>query len=640
MFVCGENSGNTGFAGAEKGSRLNTQARGETRRKAALAALGFALVMTGRLAAAPVDDARLRNANADRADWMTYGRDYGNQRFSPLSQINRQTIQQLAPRWIYQTGVSATFQATPLVVDGVLYLSTPFDHVAAIDAASGRELWRYEHKRTSPKLCCGPANRGVAVAYGKVFIGTVDARLVALDAKTGQVVWDIAVAENGGPSENLAQLQNDQALKSATRTGSTGAGINMAPLVFNGKVIVGITGVGYGLHLDSNRPDTPLGGEVVVGFAGNYGRPGFYAAFDAQTGQRVWQFDTIAPTGWEGAFRATTEDSVPLHRDTAHERQELAKFPDAAQHGGGSAWTTPAFDALTGTLFVGTGNPSPQMEDASRPGDNLYSVSLVALDANSGKMKWHFQQAPHDLWGYDVASPPVLFDLPSDRGPIPVVGQASKLGWFYVHDRNSGALIYKSEPFVPQENLFALPTADGVRISPGAVGGANWSPTAFDPTSGLAYVAATHMPIRYTKHELPATSDKPGAPYATLEPENGAVWGTLSAISTREKGRIRWQYKTQQPLVGGVLVTAGGLVFTGEGNGYLDAFDAETGKLLWQFQCGAGVNAPPISFEVDGVQYIAVAAGGNAIFGFKQGDALVVFALPKHPSKSTGEHGD
>jgi alcohol dehydrogenase (cytochrome c) len=595
----------------------------------AAVALGFCIMASTAAGAAQVDDVRLRAADSDRANWMTYGRDYGNQRFSPLDQINRETVADLAPRWIYQTGVSATFQATPLEVDGVLYLSIPFGHVAAIDATSGRELWRYEHKRSTPKMCCGPANRGVSLGYGKVFIGTVDGRLVALDAKTGKVVWDIALTIETGPSEATSQLKDDKALQGMKAAGSTGASVNMAPLVFNGKVIVGITGVGYGLHLDSGRPDAPFSGEVVVGFAGDYGRPGFYAAFDAESGRRLWQFDTIAPTGWEGDFRTTTPDGVPMHRDVVHERNDLTKFPDAAKHGGGSAWTTPALDEQTGTLYIGTGNPSPQMEDASRPGDNLYSVSLVALDANTGNRKWHFQQVPHDLWGYDVASPPVLFDLPTDHGAIPAVGQASKLGWFYVHDRNTGSLIYKSEPFVPQENLFAVPTAEGVRISPGAPGGASWSPTAFDPSSGLVYVAATHMPIRYLKHEMPATADKPAVLYTTLEPIGDQVSGTLTAISTRENGRIRWQHKTEQPMVGGVLATAGGLVFTGEGNGYLDAFDSESGKLLWRFQCGAGVNAPPITYEVDGVQYVAVAAGGNAIFGFRQGDALVVFALPK-----------
>lgn len=593
------------------------------------ALLGFAVAVLGwatPASAAPVDDARLAAASGERANWLSYGRDYGNQRFSPLDQINRATVGQLAPRWIYQTGSAASFQATPLVVDGVMILSMPFNHVAAIDAVTGAQLWRYEHKRRSPKMCCGPANRGVAVGYGKVFIGTVDARLIALDARTGKPLWDIALADDDSPSEHRDQLADDPFKQLAT-TGSTGVGANMAPLVFDGKVIVGITGVGYGLHLESARPNAPLG--AVIGIAGRYGRPGFYAAFDAATGQRVWQFDTVAATGWEGQFRSSTPDGLPLHRDIEREKRELTRYPQAARHGGGSAWTTPAIDARSGTLFVGTGNPSPQMDDVSRPGDNLYTVSLVALDARSGRVKWHYQQVPHDVWGYDVASPPVLFDLPTPKGPVAAVGQASKTGWFYVHDRASGELLFKSEPFVPQHNLFTPPSAAGVRIAPGAIGGANWSPVSYDPGTGLAYVAASHVPMRYTVKEMPATAERPALRYSSLETIDEPNWGTLSAISTREAGRIRWQVKTDTPLVGGVLATAGGLVFSGEGNGYLSAFDAASGERLWQFQCGAGVNAPPVSYEVNGVQYVAVAAGGNANFGFRQGGALVVFALPK-----------
>lgn len=577
--------------------------------------------------AGAVDDARLRDAAQESGNWLSYGRDYGQQRFSPLKQINRETIGRLVPKWIYQTGTTASFQATPIVVDGVLYLSMPFDHVAAIDAASGRELWRYEHQRRTPKMCCGPASRGVAVAYGKVFIGTVDARLIALDAASGKPVWDVAVATDEGPTESVGQLDAGKAATRPSATGSTGIGVNMAPLVVDGKVIVGITGVGYGLHLEAETPNAPVG--TVVGFAGRYGRPGFYAAFDAQTGRRVWQFDTVPASGWEGSFRSTTPDGVALPRDPAREQAELGKYPDAARYGGGSAWTTPAYDAVSGLLYVGIGNPSPQMDDRSRPGDNLYTVSLAALDAGTGTLKWHFQQVPHDLWGYDVASPPLLFELPTDKGPVAAVGQASKLGWFYAHERRSGALLFKSEAFVPQENLFAAPTAEGTRIAPGAVGGASWSPVAFDPASGLAYVAAAHIPIRYTLREIAGTKGGEALRYTELKPVDEQNWGTLTAIATREGGRIRWQQRTDKPLIGGVLATAGGLVFTGEGDGFFDAFDAATGERLWRFQCGAGVNAPPVTYEVDGVQYVAVAAGGNSLFGYKSGGALIVFALQR-----------
>jgi glucose dehydrogenase len=234
---------------------------------------------------------------------------------------------------------------------------------------------------------------------------------------------------------------------------------------------------------------------------------------------------------------------------------------------------------------------------------------------------------PHDMWGYDVASPPLLIDVPHQGSSVPAVAQAGKTGWLYVLDRRDGTLLYKSEAFVPQSNLFKRPTAEGIVVAPGAVGGANWSPLSYDPRTGLVYVPALHMPIRYAVREIPATTDKPALSYTALEPVEGPRWGTLSAIDTRERGRIRWQVKTPDPLVGGVLATAGDLVFTGEGNGNFTAFHARNGERLWQFNCGAGVNAPPVTYEIDGKQYVVVAAGGNALFGFKQGEAVFAFAL-------------
>lgn len=568
-----------------------------------------------------------RGVEAGEGDWPSYGRDESNRRFSPLAQVNRDTVGRLAPRWEYRSGVTATFQATPIVVGGVMYLALPFNHVVALDARSGRPLWRYEHvRRPERAMCCGPANRGVAVAGGRVFIGTVDARLIALDARNGRRLWDIDVAGDGvSRAEAIDALDAADPLSRAKVTGATGVGINMAPIVHDGKVIVGITGVGYGLHLDGPRADAPLG--AVVGVAGRYGRPGFLAAYDVADGRRIWQFDTIPQQGWEGAYVAATPFGVPLKRNLEAERASAAKYADAWRFGGGSAWSTPAIDPSSGTLFFGTGNPSPQMDDVSRPGDNLYTVSLVALDVGTGALRWHYQQVPHDIWGYDVASPPLLFDLQRDGRRIAAVGQASKLGWFFVHRRDSGELLLRSEPFVPQHNLFARASAEGVRVHPGVVGGVNWSPAALDQERQLAYVAAIHMPMRYTLHDTPAAGDKPAIRYSVLEPIEEPRWGLLSAIDLRS-GKIRWQQRTALPLIGGVLATAGGLLFVGEGNGMLDAFDSETGRLLWQHQCEAGVNAPPVTYQIDGVQYVAVAVGGNQLFGYKQGDYLKVFALP------------
>lgn len=564
---------------------------------------------------------------ASSQDWPSYGRDYSNNRFSPLAQINRENVSQLEPAWTYRSGVKATFQATPIVVNGVMYVSLPFNHVVALDARTGKELWRYEHKRRADwKMCCGPGNRGVAVSGGKVYIGTVDARLIALDAKSGRVLWDIDTVSEDVRTEGTEALLADDPLSREKVSGGTGIGIAMAPVVYAGKVIVGITGVGYGLHIDAPREDAPLG--AVIGVAGRYGRPGFLAAFDAETGKRVWQFDTIPAQGWEGRFTPTTPDGISLNRDIVREKATLSEHADAWRYGGGSAWTTPAIDAKLGLLYFGTGNPSPQMDDVSRPGDNLYTVSLVALDIATGKLRWHYQQVPHDVWGYDLASPPVLFDFKRDGKTIPAVGHPSKTGWFYVHDRATGELLLKSEPFVPQSNLFVHATSQGTRVHPGVFGGVNWSPSAVDESGQQAFVAAMHMPVRYTLHETPASDGKPPIRYTVSEPINEPTWGLLSSIDLAT-GKISWQQKTPEPLVGGVLATAGKVVFTGEGNGSLNAYDSLTGERLWRTQAEAGVNAPPITYEIDGEQYVAVAAGGNAIWGYKQGDYVLAFKLHK-----------
>ena len=560
-------------------------------------------------------------------DWTNYGRDYSSQRFSPAAQINTKNVKQLTQAWAFKSGVVASFQATPIVQNGVMYLSLPFNHVVALDAKTGTQLWRYEHDRRKDwKMCCGPANRGVAVANGKVFIGTVDARLIALNAQTGTKEWDIDVVENAIVTEGQDALSKDDPNSARKVTGGTGIGIAMAPVVYKDKVIIGITGVGYGLHIDNPTADAPLG--AVIGVAGRFGRPGFLAAYDVNDGKRVWQFDTIPDKGWEGKFTETTEDGVKFNRDIAQEKADLDKYPDSARFGGGSAWSTPSIDTASDTLYFGTGNPSPQMNDISRPGDNLYTVSLVALNVNTGALKWHYQQVPHDLWGYDLASPPVLFNYNMDGKSIAAVGQASKTGWFYVHDRATGQLLKKSDAFVPQQNMFKKATFEGMVVYPGILGGSNWSPVSVDEANQRVFVAAIHAPIKYTLHETPSKNGTPAIRYAASEPTQDLRWGLLSSIDL-SSGKIVWQTKTAQPLIGGVLATAGGLVFTGEGSGNFNAYHSQTGELLWQTKSEFGVNAPPITYTIDGVQYIAVASGGNSIFGYKQGDAVLVYALPK-----------
>ena len=581
----------------------------------------FAMMSCTGLANKPVTTKRIDK------DWPSFGRDFTNQRLSPLTQINQNNVKYLKLAWQFKSGVAASFQATPIVTQGVMYVALPFNHVVALDAKTGQELWRYKHeRRVNWKMCCGPANRGVAVSDGKVFIGTVDARLIALDAKTGKKLWDIDVADDTALTENTSSLSKSDAKSTKEAYGGTGVGVAMAPVVFNGKVMVGITGVGYGLHIAQPTQSAPLG--AVVGVNGRYGRPGFLAAYDVNSGKRVWQFDTIPTQGWEGDFVETTSDGISLNRDIAAEKANVKNNTEAWRYGGGSAWSTPAIDIKTHTLFFGTGNPSPQMNDISRPGDNLYTVSLVALDTETGKLKWHYQQVPHDVWGYDLASPPVLFDYQAGGQPIAAVGQASKTGWYYVNDRATGKLLMKSDAFVPQKNLFAKATKEGTVLYPGILGGSNWSPSALDESSQTSYVAGIHAPVKYTLVEEPATNDAEAIRYASSEPTTDARWGVISAINLAT-GKMRWQVKTEQPLMGGLLVTRGGLLFMGEGSGNFNAYNSQTGALLWQTKVDAGVNAPPISYEIDGVQYVAVAAGGNAIFGYTAGDNIVVYALPK-----------
>ncbi len=551
--------------------------------------------------------------------WPLHGHDLGGQRYSPLTAINTTTVSRLVPKWTWHSGVTATFQATPIVVDGVVYVSLPFSGVAALDAATGKEIWRYKHDPRTPKLCCGPANRGVAVSGGKVYLGTVDGRLVALDAKTGARVWDVVVAEYAGSTEATSQLRSDDSLSQVGKTGSTGVGISAAPIVYDGKVFVGIAGVGYGLHPDK--------GLAVVGLSGQYGRPGLMAAFDAKSGKALWTFNVTGP-GWEGAFRNSTPDGVAMHRNIAGEHADSAANADAWKYGGGSIYASPVVDPARHLLIFGTGNPSPQMADASRPGDNLYTSSLVALDLRTGRMVWHYQQVPHDRWGYDVASSPVLLEVMQGGTRIPAVAQASKTGWVFVHDRRDGTLLYKSDAFVPQRNLFTPPQpGEGVVIAPGIAGGANWSPSAYDAKQQLFFVGALHLPTRYIAHEVRGP-DSSVTQYASTQ-NTDESWGTLTALDLANKGTLKWQVKTEEPLIGGVLATAGGLVFSGAGKGVFGAFDSATGKLLWTYQCEAGVNAPPVSYSLAGRQFIAVAVGGNALFGFKQGDIVMAFGLPE-----------
>jgi len=566
------------------------------------------------------------------SDWPLYGRSFDNQRFSPLSQINAGNVQRLRLAWRFNTGKFGSFQTSPLVRDGIMYLTTPYNDVIALRADTGKELWRYHHDLPEDgNYCCGPANRGPALHADKVFTVTIDARLLALDRKTGKVVWDVAIADTEtGSAESLQALAGLTEFRSATQSGQTGYTANLAPQVFAGKVLVGISGAGYGLHLDLEQDGEhvlSVGGlSAGAGSRGGHGLRGFIVAYEVETGAEIWRWHSTPETGWQGQWRRQTDYGVALNRDLDAERRANKTYSDTWRYGGGSIYTTPAIDPQLGLIYIGTGNPSPQMDASTRPGDNLYTVSLVALEADTGKLRWHYQQVPHDRWGYDVASPPVLFDLVENGKTIKAVGQASKLGWFFIHDRQTGELLRRSEPFINHDNLFAPPAAAGVRIVPGTLGAVSWSPVAYHPGLQQVYIPGIYQPSLFFSRKLAPQAGAPWQSFTFFRKAAEPDWGMLSAIDVAS-GKLVWQRQVAQPMVGGALATAGDLVFTGEGNGMFVAYDAHHGTPLWHYQAEYGVNAPPVSYLHKGKQYISVAAGGNALFGYEVGDELLTFSL-------------
>ncbi|MDP4003990.1 PQQ-binding-like beta-propeller repeat protein [Methylobacterium sp. NEAU K] len=565
-----------------------------------------------------------RAAIAAETPWPAFGHDHSNRNFSDLAQIDRDSVARLRPAWMFQTGVTGYFQAQPVMVDGALYVSTTQNNVAALDARTGKPLWTYTHTPRTEKIFGPPSNRGLAVSDGLVFEATMDGRLIALDAKTGRMVWDQeAVRPEEGESETASGLAGKLGGKAVQ--GSSRLGFKMPPLVAEGLVIVGVTGAGYGLHVED--AEGGLDGGAVVGIEGGYGRRGWLAAYDAKTGAERWRWYVTPSEGWEGGFVGATADGTPLHRDIAAEKAAAPDHRDAWRVGGGSLWMTPAYDPDLGLIFLGTGNPAPQNFGLSRPGDNLYTMCLVALDVRTGRLRWYSQQVPHDEWGYDVAAPPFLLDGPNGAK---AVASASKTGWIYVHDRATGKLLERSAPLLDQKNLFAPPTPQGTVVAPGPLGAVSWPPTAYD--GRLAYVQVRHGATTYTVKTVPAAAGRPEIRYTeTSDAKGEPSFSTLTAVDLADGGKIAWSVRSGSRLSGGTLATAGGLVFSGEEDGHLDAHDARTGTVLWRFQCGAGISGPAMTYALDGKQYVAVAAGGASYTkaaGFGTGDALLVFALP------------
>jgi alcohol dehydrogenase (cytochrome c) len=523
--------------------------------------------------ARPVTDERLRAATATPDGWLSYGYDWSNRRSVPLPELNRRTVRGLRKLWehdldvLFRRGVRN--ESTPIVVDGLLLYTDLKNLVMAVDARTGKEVWRYQPDLKPTALCCGPVNRGVAVYGNRVFLATLDARVIALDRRTGKVAWETTAAS---PAE--------------------GYSFTMAPLAADGKIIVGASG-------------------------GEFGIRGFVDAYDPATGRRIWRFWTIpspAEGGWYGPWSRTTPDGEPLPRDIARERRDSARYADAWRKGGAPVYSTPAYDPQLRLLFVATGNPSA-VQGILPPGDNLHSTSLLALDIGTGALKWHYQMVPHNLWDYDNASPPVLLDLAAGDSTIPVVAEAGKTGWIYLLDRRTGRQIRRSDPIMPLENIFPTATRAGVRASPGVRGGANWPPPAYSPRTGLLYVLGSYVPMRFVVD----TAINGGDPYSSgyfVEIPDSLTFGTLSAVDPAT-GKIRWQRRSKKHLMyGGAVVTDGGVVFYGDLQGYLNALDAETGDTLWRDRAVKGELGPPIAFRLDGHDRIAVTSRqGIVVYG-------------------------
>lgn len=556
----------------------------------------------------------------DARDWLSFGHGYSNHRYSALKTINRENVKHLVPRWIYQSGRTESFQAQSLVSDGKMFVTLPGNDLVSLDAENGEEVWRYNHSPRFDTRRVRGSNRGAALAHGRVYQATNDGRLIALSMENGELLWDSVISR---PHPN-DRIDLDRETLEIVKENSNNLAAKMPPLVVGNKVIVGVTTAGYGLFWEFGRGDL-LPPPPPKHFQG---MRGYIVALDAENGEEIWRWYTTSNSKWEGTYATKTPDGFALPSEVLTESLPYIFHRDSSQRGGSSTWTTPAFDPDSGLLFLGTGNASPNDVPSMRPGDNLYASSLVALDVSTGKVRWYYQQVPHDIWGYDVASTVVLFDIERDGKTISCVGVAGKTGWFYGHDRLTGQLLFKSPPLVPQENMFAAPTEEGVSYAPGSFGGASWSPVSFDPRNGWVYVPAIHKPSLLIKRTATYLGGQKVNYIVTEVDHSRDSWGTLSAVDTRNNGKIQWATRTSRPLVGGVLATAGDLLFVGEGDGHFKALDSKTGDLLWSYQCGAGVNGPPVSYEISGTQYIAVPAGGNAFLGYKAGEALISFALP------------
>jgi alcohol dehydrogenase (cytochrome c) len=539
----------------------------------------LALLALAPLAAeAQLTAERLLDAKAEPQNWLTYSGGYASQRYSPLGQIRRNNVKSLELKWVFQAQSLEAFETSPLVVDGIMYLTEPPNTAVALDARTGKLFWRYQYDPApESRPCCGRVNRGLAMLGDTLYMATIDSKLIAIDAKLGTPLWQVQVADP-----------------------AAGYSMTLAPLVVKNKVIVGVGG-------------------------GEYGIRGFLSAYDAATGEEAWRFYTIPAPGEPGS-------------------ESWQDAGDAWKHGGGPVWITGSYDPETDLTYWGIGNPGPDWAPAQRPGDNLYSDSVLALDPDSGELEWHFQFTPHDGHDYDSTQVPVLVDLPTptaSSGKLMLWGNRN--GFFYVLDRVTGEFV-RGNPFVKVSWASGLdesgrpietPVPEGEPVYPGNQGGTNWYSPSYSPRTRLFYLNAwENYASTYRANEEPTPYEAgktfvggfPGGPVPgrTALPgiRRGPIndWtevagrGVVLAIEPLT-GQPRWRFETTDVSSSGVLTTGSDLLFTGTRDGYVYALDARNGDFLWKASVGGHGANGPMSYAVDGQQFVALGSG-HALFAF------------------------
>jgi alcohol dehydrogenase (cytochrome c) len=512
----------------------------------------------GRLSA-QVPYERIAAAAGEPDSWLTYSGDYGARRFSPLDGITPANVAGLKPVWVHQIREPGLIETTPLVADGVMYLTEPPSTVTALDARTGRTLWSWSRALPAEVKAIGfpKVNRGAALLGDSVFVGTIDAHLVALDARTGVVRWDSVVADN-----------------------ALGYAITSAPLAVDGKIVIGVSG-------------------------GEAGIRGFLDAYDARSGERLWRLHTIPGPG------------EPGHETWGKESWKT---------GGGPTWLTGSFDPALNLLYWGVGNPGPDWNGDVRPGDNLYTCSLLAVDASTGRRKWHFQFTPHDTHDWDSNQIPVLFDGTVKGRPRKLVAVANRNAFYYLLDRETGEFLLGT-PYAKQTWAKGLdekgrpvllpgtePTVEGTLVYPSLQGATNWFSPSFSPRTRLFYVAVREMGAYYFKGEAEYVPGEPFMAGGEQTLTGDKAYGAVRALEA-ETGKLRWEFRLHSPPWSGVLSTAGGLVFGGTNEGQVFALDAATGEVRWRFQTGGAVRSNPMAFSVDGAPRVAISSG-FALFVF------------------------